>query len=287
MAEHPIDQSIKGRAWEDTIKSRHSPWCWLGEVAVTGGFIYLGTVLAPEGASRFVSAAYQVGGFMLGALVGFAIIYLAKLIKAPIKQRNEVRSRLSALEKEKEPCIEVHPVPGRRPDYERHDKTAWAALQITNTSTGVNLENVTVQIAELMYVYERPDEQGKGTGIYSLHELYPRWSPANVYWSERNALPNQLKMPIPRGAAETAIIAFHREKGPALGILNTPQYPHMQESRIVIAISSPSMNTWRGVYYIEYVPPRQDKFEFIEWDLWCKSHNVIEQSASRNGDSKP
>jgi len=54
----------------------------------------------------------------------------------------------------------------------------------------------------------------------------------------------------------------------------------MQEARIVIAVSSPNMNTWRGVYYIAYVPPHQDEFEFVEWDLWLKSHNVIGQSTS-------
>jgi len=201
-------------------------------------------------------------------------------------QVQEMKQRLQTLEEKSIPCIEVHPLPCKRRDYERDNKTAWAALQVTNTSSGVDLENVSVQILELMQVYERQDEQGKGTGIYSLHGSYPRWSPANVYWSETNAPAKQFEISIPRGATRLAVIAFHLESGPALAILNTPQYPHMLEYRMVIAISSRNMNTWQGAYYIEYVPPRQDKFEFVEWDLWCAKHNVIERSTPDNGDSQ-
>jgi len=260
--DYALNQSAWRRGWNDT-KTIWTGWQFPVFELVGGGVIG------------------RIFGWYWGVLLvlfGMFCVWLGATASAPLRQRNEARTRIIALEKEKQPQIEVHPFPSKRPSSERHNKTAWAALEVTNTSSGVDLDNASVQILELMQVFECQDEQGIGTGTYSLHELNPRWSPANVYWSERNAPANQLQISIPRGATRLAIIAFHSENGPALGCLNTPQYPPMLEHRIVIAVSSPNMNTWRGVYYIEYLPPSQDKFDFVEWDSWCSSHHVIERS---------
>jgi hypothetical protein len=209
-------------------------------------------------------------------LVGMFCVWLIETALAPLKQRNEARAKVIALEKEKEPSIKVQPLSCKRASYERSNNTAWAALEVKNTSSGVDLENVSVQILKLMQVFEIQDKQGIGTGRYNLHEPYPRWVPANVYWAESSAPAKQFEISISRGATKLALIASHWEYGPALGFFNTPTYPPMLESRIVIEISSPSMSTWQGAYYIEYRPPHIDEFEFIEWDLWCESHHVIE-----------
>jgi len=272
MEGYPFGQSAIKRAFEGTKKSGYFKWVVSGVLMSVLGV--LGPFLAPEGASKPLLAAYAVIGVGVGFGGGFVIVYMVMLIKAPFKQRNEARAKVIALEKEKEPCIEVHPFPCKRAPYERDNKTACAALKVKNTSSEVDLENVSVQILELMQVYENQDERGIGAGIYSLHERYPRWIPANVYWDSSSAIGSQFEIPIPRGATRLALIAFHMENGPALGFLNTPTYPHMQESRIVIAISSPSMNTWQGVYYIEYIPPRGDKFEFVEWEIWAANRNI-------------
>jgi hypothetical protein len=83
-----------------------------------------------------------------------------------------------------------------------------------------------------------------------------------------------LSTSIPSGATRCAEVAFHGEHSPALGTFNTPSYPVMLESRIAVEVSSRNSNIWRGLYYIEYHPSARDEFEFIEWDLWRKSHNV-------------
>ncbi len=95
MEEKPLTQSSSRRAWEDTKRSFHSiMFFWGVEVAVVSGFIYLATILTPEDASRFVSGGYQIAGAIIGAVVGFGIIYLVMLFRAPFKQRNEARIAL-------------------------------------------------------------------------------------------------------------------------------------------------------------------------------------------------
>jgi hypothetical protein len=272
MEGYPFDQSAIKRAFEDTKKSVYFKWVVTGVVMSVFGV--LGPFLAPEGASKPLLAAYAVIGVGVGFGGGFVIVYMLMLIKAPFKQRNEARAKVIGLEKEKEPCIEVHPLPCKGGFYELGGQGASAVLKVRNSSCGVDLENVSVQILELAQVTEVQDGQGIGTGRYEVYKPYPRWSPANVYWAESNAPPNQFEIPIPRGATRVALIAFHPAKARALGFLNTPTKPVMLECRIVIEVSSPSMSTWQGSYYIAYHPPLRDEFEFIEWDLWRKSHNV-------------
>jgi hypothetical protein len=69
-------------------------------------------------------------------------------------------------------------------------------------------------------------------------------------------------------------------------MFNTLTHPPMLESRIVIEVSSPSSNTWRGIYYIAYHPLKTDKFEFVEWDSWKANHKVIEKPIPDKGDSQ-
>lgn len=249
-----------------------------------GGFVYLGTVLVPEGANTLVSAAYPVVGGMIGAIIGFAVIYLAMLIKAPTKQRNEARRRVGELSEKRKPHFEVHPITGKRAKYESVQYSAWAELKVRNTGNDVTLEDVKVQIVELSQVFEEQGEKGS----CFLHEPYPRWSPSNVYWSERNAKPNQLSLSISPNASSYALIAFHWDHGIALGSFNTQTRAPMLESKIVIEVSSKNSGIQRKAYYIEYHPPSRDEFEFVEWDLWCKSHNVniSEKSTTDKGDSQ-
>lgn len=262
MSERPINEGMWKRGWSDAVSIWKS---W--------PFIILDAVVCVVLTAIF-------GWYWGLALIVFALLcaWLFAMANAPIKQRNEARAKVNGLEKEKEACIEVNPLSCKPAAYERGTKTAWAALKVKNTSSGVDLENVSVQILELMQVIEKQDTQGIGMGIYDMYERYPRWTPANVYWDESNAMAKQFEIPIPRGATRVALIAFHLKDGPALGFLNTQTYPHMMEYRIVIAISSSSMNTWQGVYYIEYIPPGGDKFEFVEWNSWCEGRNVVEHS---------
>jgi len=263
--DYPVNQSAWRRGWNDTKRIWTGWLFWVFEAVVA---TVIGNVFA-----------WHWGVLLL--LFGMFCVWLVATAAAPIKQRNEARTKVAALEKEEEPCIEVHPFPCKRGSYEQDDKTACAMLKVKNTSSEVDLKDVSVQILEVTQVYENQNEKGISTGTYSLYERYPKWIPANVYWDSRSAIGSQFDISIPRGDTKLALIAFHRQNSTSLGFLNTPTYPPMQEFRIVIAISSPNMNTWQGVYYIEYLPPGQDKFDFVEWGLWCKSHQVIDRQDSQ------
>lgn len=100
MEEKLLAQSSPRRAWKDTTESFHKIWFFWGvEVVATGAFIFLGTILTPEDASRLVSAIYPTVGGVIGAIVGFGIIYLICLFRAPYKQRNEARTLLETKRK--------------------------------------------------------------------------------------------------------------------------------------------------------------------------------------------
>lgn len=265
MSERSFKEGMWKRGWDDAVSIWRS---W--------PFIILDAVVVLVVSA--ISSWYWGLTLIISALF---FTWLWATAAAPIKQRNEARAKVDALEKERQPSIGVHPLPYKRAPYERDNKTACAGLEVKNTSSEVDLNSVSVQILEVMQVFEIQDEKGVGTGTYGLFDRYPKWIPANVYWDSSSAIGNQFEIPIPRGATKVALTAFHRQNGPALGFLNTPTYPPMQESRIVIEISSPNMNTWQGTYYIEYLPSRQDKFDFVEWYSWCTNHHVIERQDSQ------
>lgn len=267
MEGYRIAESAKRRAFEDTKKSFYFK---LVEGVLMSVFGYLGSLLAAEGTSKLLLAGYVTGGVVVGAVGGFGIFYMVMIIRAAVKQRDEARRRVFELSEEKKDNIEANPITGKRAEYENVQYTAWAELQVKNTSNDVTLEDVRVQIVELSQVLEDQDEKGS----YFLHEPHPRWSPSNAYWSERNSPPNQLGLPISPNDSSCALIAVHFDHGPALGKFNTPTKPTMLESKIVIEVSSKNSRIWRKAYYIEYHPPLRDEFEFEEWDLWCKRDNV-------------
>jgi hypothetical protein len=260
--DHPLNESTWRRGWNDAKRIWTGWWFWVIDTVLAG---VIGNFFAWYWGVVFV-------------LFGMFCAWLGATAAAPIKQRNEARGKVVGLEKEKEACIEVDPFPCTMGLYERGDKTARAALKVKNISSGVDLDRVSVQILELMEITEEVDRQGTGESIYHMFESPSGWVPANVYWDESNAAPNQFEIHIPRGATRVALVAFHPKGGPAMGFLNTPTRPPMQGCRIVIAISSPSMNTWQGVYYIGYVPPRRDEFDFVEWNSWCMRRRVVDHS---------
>lgn len=55
-------------------------------------FVWLGTVLTPEDASKWVAAAYPTIGGIIGAAIGFGTIFAVKLFWAPYRQRDEARA---------------------------------------------------------------------------------------------------------------------------------------------------------------------------------------------------
>ncbi len=93
-----MEQSARKRAWDDTKMSFHSiKFFWVVEVVMMGIFVFLATLLIPENANAVITALYPAVGVVIGAIVGFGVIYLIMLIVAPYKQRNEARHLLSEI----------------------------------------------------------------------------------------------------------------------------------------------------------------------------------------------
>ena len=97
-----LNQPVLSRAWDDTKASFHKIFFFWGvEVVATGLFAYIGTIITPEHAGRFASAAYPAIGAFFGVIVGFSIIFAINLFLAPYRQRNEVRNLLLNFKSEK------------------------------------------------------------------------------------------------------------------------------------------------------------------------------------------
>ncbi len=277
MEESQLFQSSFHRAVADTIHvPRQNPWFFwsIGIVMVAlGGF--LGTVYTPEGSGRFISAICPTAVVILGAIIGIIIIFIINLILAPYRQRNEARKKVVKLEEERIPHIIASPFTTQPQGSWDTNTFPSAELSVKNISRSTALDEVSVQISECFSVFEKQDEPG----IYYLHGyLLDGWHPANVYWSERTDLPNQLSVSISPEETKSALIAFRKKLNPALGIFNTPTYPVFVDGvKITIEVSSTNSAMWKGEYYLKYRPPRTNKFDFIKWDEWESTHNVIKQ----------
>jgi len=70
---------------------------WSVQVVAMGLLAYVGSILIPEGAGKYISYAYPAVGAVIGAIVGFAIIFIINLLLAPYRQRNEARMALMAI----------------------------------------------------------------------------------------------------------------------------------------------------------------------------------------------
>jgi len=206
-------------------------------------------------------------------------------LKRDLSQKDE---RLKVLEEERVPKFAVEPFVGECSNYEKTELTAWADLKIENTSTSVPLSEVSVKIVELLLVCGGPNTGEGAKGTYRLYEPLTKWPPASAYWSGRTGAPGQFSRPINPREAQYATIAFHRKNGSGLGEVNVLSHPPLLESKITIEVSSPNSNTWKGDFYIAYQPKGMgDKFEFVDWESWCKNHAVIEQSTPDKGGSQP
>jgi len=220
----------------------------------------------------------------IAVVVVFFGTFLFNLVRAPVYIK---------WEKEKAPTIAVRPNSGRRQwDYE-HQHLMWAELEITNTSYNLPLPDVEVRVASCLQLIEKQDEQGH----YALYDMH-NWNSTNVCWSERNAKPAQLSLLIPPGSTRNALIAFCDNSNGNWSIFNAPLIPKPQilnGAKIEIEVSSPDSALWKGEFYIKCHPNYATKdfpyrieatFEFVEWQTWIDTHNVISLSVLDRGDSQ-
>ena len=102
-----------------------------------------------------ISAAYPVIGGVIGVIVGFGIIYLIYLIKAPYKQRDEARAILQA-------------------------KPKPISLQNRNELRGAiaSVENTTIQLVNKVNEIKNADSQDPYLAVLATtaDEAYDRWN---------------------------------------------------------------------------------------------------------------
>ncbi len=156
MVEKPLNQSLPRRAWVETKESFHKIWFfWSAQVAAVGAFALLGTIFTPENAGRLASAIYPIASGAVGAVVGFGIIYLICLIKAPCRQRDEARALLQAKPK---------PIP----------------LQNRKELRGAiaSVENTTIQLVNKVNELKNADSQNPYLAELATvaDEAYDRWN---------------------------------------------------------------------------------------------------------------
>lgn len=276
MVEKPLNQSSPRRAWIDTTESFHKIWFfWSVEVIAFGVFVFLGNVATPEGAGAVVSAAYPVVGGVIGAIVGLGIIYLICLIKAPYKQRDEARNRVYVLEDERTPRMKVLPIAGRRQYEHEHEHLMWAELQVTNTSPSIPLEDIEVRIISCIYVQPKQDKPNTYVFV-DLHD----WNPTSIYWSIRDASPNQLSLSVSPNATKTALVAFQDNSNGVQSVFNAPTHPIIVGgAKIEVEISSHNSAIWKGGFYLECTPNwfqgPQATFDFVAWEDWEANHDIV------------
>ena len=194
----------------------------------------------------------------------------------------ESKQRLQDLEEERIPRVVVKPNGGRRHWDWEHEHLMWSELQVTNTSSSLSLNDVEVRLINRIHVLEKQDAPGN----YMLYDPHD-WSPLSVYWSERNAPFEQLKMTIPPSVTRTALIAFSDNSNGPPAVFNATiiRRPllHSGGAKIEIEVSSPDSAPWRGAFYIEchpnYLGGAQATFEFVAWETWATNYSVTNSLA--------
>jgi hypothetical protein len=257
MAEHFNHQNYQSacaRACEDTRHFFHKIWGVVAvEVLAMGLGAIGGSILTPEGAGKVVSNIWPFGGAIVGLGAGFLIIFVVYLLIAPYRQRDEARNRLRVLEKERVPHISVNPSGGRRFNNWEHEHLMWAELDVRNTSPSLPLNDVEVKVVNLLDIVEKQDEPGEYI-LLSLH----KWNPIQVYWSERNASPSQLKLGIPPNAGRIALIVFSDNSNGPPATINAPTSAKpllfSGGAKIEVEVSSSNSALCRAEFYIQCHP---------------------------------
>lgn len=300
MDEDICAQSAWQRARRDTGNALHTIRFWAAEVIAMPISGAAAAIIAPSNWSDALSNWFGVGIALLVASLLVVMILIGSLILAPYRIKRDIaqrrkeevdllKSKLHILEEERITRIACKPSSGRRDWDWQHERLMWAELQVTNTSPTLTLCDVEVRISSCVYVQITVQDD---SGDYVLIDLYD-WNPVTVCWSERDANRDQLKTNISPSATKSALIAFSDDSNGSTAIINAIVHQRpiiIGGARIGIEVSSPDSALWKGDFYIEchpnYLGGARATFEFVDWELWAASRNVIDRSGFDKGDSQ-
>ncbi len=215
----------------------------IGGLIVTLAYAFL-TLWWPtlgDGRTQFVI-------FALGEALLVTATFAYCLIRAPLLQRNEARTRLHELEEERIPRIAITSRAGRS-DHGSHPHLMWAELDVRNLSPALPLRDVEVRITDL-----RDEIQIKYAGDVE----WPAWNALQVVWSPTNTTPNQFRLTIPLAETRSALVAYSDDSNGPPATFASPHAGGRRltsgPNRMEVSVSSPASAPCHGVFYIECHP---------------------------------
>ena len=202
----------------------------------------------------------------------------------------EALERVQALERERIPGFHIVPNGGNRQmDWDITDHLMWAELRVTNTSPTVALRGVQVQVTDLSYVAQKLGAGAKDEFVL-LNEPED-WHTLNVLWTMLETSSPQVKIDIPPGTTQTALVAFSdNPNGPpaSLNAPNSPRSVHLSEgAKIRLEVSSTNSALWGGDFFIHCHPRyvtavvpyhTMATIEFMTWEEWMANHKLTTSS---------
>jgi hypothetical protein len=152
--EYPTKQSSWGRAKQDTISAQKTArFIWVGQavLAVAGG-TWLAQI-APLGASTAEIAGRSVIGGLCGLFVAVILIFAWNLFRAPYRQRDEARKKLSQTPLKVDFYGYKRSLVGK--NWLQEDQYIWIfPVGLTNTS---DKDNVGTRAVSLLLNFNAPD----------------------------------------------------------------------------------------------------------------------------------
>lgn len=204
------------------------------------------------------------------------VLFIFLLPVAPYKLWRKEKIHVARLEAERVPKFVVTPLGDRQQwEHQTTEHLMWAELRVRNTSPSQSLHNVGVRVR----AYTITQERHNISGTYILIDGLADFKPAQVYWSRRDADPQQLTIDIPPGSERTSLIAFSDDSNGPPGILNAPVRQRVSlGGKLEVEVTSLDSAAWRGAFYIEchphYCRGSSATFEFIPWERWVETHPV-------------
>ncbi len=183
-----VNETVWRRALRDSESFRHSGrFFWGCEVLGAAAFAAIvAYFFLPDDPSRFESAIYPLSGVVLGFVAAYALIYLWNFIRAPYRQRNEVREFAATVQRQRESLeavnqkdVLIQATPSQasslRPTGRGGDTVSEivAYLDVATTDTNKPLRNCRIKLLDL-YHHMAYMDRNKG-------QVVERWDRDSFY----------------------------------------------------------------------------------------------------------
>lgn len=209
--------------------------------------------------------------------VASVILVIATHYGSFVAYQRERRERESLEERLERRHVALRPVVGLRDHFQDGDYLMWADLIVKNESN-VPLLDVEIRLERVRNVFL--ENRGGEKRYWWSHVR--RWSPVNVVWSRRNALPNTLRITIPADEERTASIAYCNDSNGNGGFYSLPNdgVARLQSgvNQVSVSVSSPDGLSHKEHFYLQCHPNYWNgpsaRFEFELWDEFFPNSGI-------------